>query len=97
MPKIKVLVAWGVQELPEKYRNDNRFYTWGDFLNIGKDVPDSQIYKLIENQKPNQCISVIYTSGTTGRPKGVMLSHDNMMFNGATMIFDQLMVAPREK
>ena len=49
LPKIKVLVAWGVQELPEKYRNDNRFYTWGDFLNIGKDVPDSQIYKLIEN------------------------------------------------
>lgn len=61
------------------------------------DIPDATVYKLIQKQKPNQCISVIYTSGTTGRPKGVMLSHDNMMFNGATMIFDQLMVAPREK
>lgn len=97
LPKVKILVAWGVNQLPDKYKNDPRFFTWNDFLNYSTDVPDSTIYKLIESQKPNQCISVIYTSGTTGRPKGVMLSHDNMMFNGATMIFDQLMIAPREK
>ncbi len=31
------------------------------------------------NAKPHQLASIIYTSGTTGRPKGVMLSHYNML------------------
>jgi long-chain acyl-CoA synthetase len=43
--------------------------------------PEKKVQGIAQSIKPGDLFSIIYTSGTTGRPKGVMLSHQNLVSN----------------
>jgi long-chain acyl-CoA synthetase len=48
--------------------------------------PSAAIEDLRAEIAPDDLATIIYTSGTTGRPKGVMLSHENISSNAVTSI-----------
>ncbi|WP_067033982.1 AMP-dependent synthetase/ligase [Allomuricauda sp. CP2A] len=55
---------------------------WTEVLELGADDSNQdEVEKLKAEVNPMDLATLIYTSGTTGRPKGVMLSHNNIVSN----------------
>ncbi len=59
--------------------DDERVIGWDDFMARGEDAGDEVLAARASAVRPDQLATLIYTSGTTGTPKGVMLSHANLV------------------
>ena len=59
--------------------------TWEQMLERAKLVPSEEVRRRASLVKPDDVCNMQYTSGTTGFPKGVMLTHRNIVNNGKTI------------
>jgi long-chain acyl-CoA synthetase len=56
---------------------------WSDLEKIGKEklkIHEGEIAKHVAKTSRDDILTLIYTSGTTGRPKGVILTHGNLLY-----------------
>jgi fatty-acyl-CoA synthase len=56
-------------------------FNWEDVISMGDLVSDDELALRQGSLNPDEVINMQYTSGTTGYPKGVLLSHTNIICN----------------
>ncbi|RID82885.1 AMP-binding protein [Peribacillus asahii] len=78
LPKLKNVIVLGENRYPGTY-------SWDDVLKGKADVTEEMLDERMSNQSPSDVINMQYTSGTTGFPKGVMLTHSNLVNNGVNI------------
>ena len=59
--------------------------TWEEMLERSRMIPKEEVRRRASLVKPDDVCNMQYTSGTTGFPKGVMLTHRNIVNNGKTI------------
>ncbi len=59
--------------------------TWEQMLSRSRLIPKEEVRRRASLVRPDDVCNMQYTSGTTGFPKGVMLTHRNIVNNGKTI------------
>jgi len=87
-PYLKNIVHLGEEEIAG-------IYNWNDLLEMGRKVSDDELAERSASLAPEDVIMMQYTSGTTGYPKGVMLTHKNLIGN-ATGMAEVMALTPQD-
>jgi fatty-acyl-CoA synthase len=81
LPALKNVVYIGTRE------DTPGMFKFEDLVEMGRGVTDAALDERLFSLDDNDVINIQYTSGTTGFPKGVMLTHHNIV-NNARMVGD---------
>jgi fatty-acyl-CoA synthase len=88
-PHLKNVVFIGKKQYPG-------MFTRRAFDELADDLPDSVLMKRREQLDLDDDINIQYTSGTTGFPKGVTLSHNNIL-NNANCVSNIMKFGPEDR
>ena len=71
-------------------------FHFGDLVRKGEAISDGQLDERMNSLDDQDVINMQYTSGTTGFPKGVMLTHHNVVNNGR-MVGDVMAMTEQDR
>ncbi|SFS81781.1 AMP-binding protein [Marininema halotolerans] len=89
LPRLKNVVLFDGERRPG-------MFTWKDLLQLGDELPEEELRGREASLSPDDVINMQYTSGTTGFPKGVMLTHANLIHN-ARSITDRMKLTEADR
>ncbi|SMC72553.1 fatty-acyl-CoA synthase [Desulfocicer vacuolatum DSM 3385] len=77
-PRLKNIVLLDNEDYPG-------MVTWKKLIRQGGQIKDEALKIRQDSVFPEDVVNILYTSGTTGSPKGVMLSHKNIIGNAHSL------------
>ncbi|MCP3929365.1 MAG: AMP-binding protein [Bacteroidetes bacterium] len=75
VPDMKIVIRLHDQRVPG-------MFSWDEIMEMGKDLQQEALEEIQNSLQFDEPINIQYTSGTTGFPKGVALTHHNILNNG---------------
>lgn len=76
LKRLKRVVYIGTEPAPKG------MFHWNDLMNWASQVSEEEFRARAASTDPHEVVNIQYTSGTTGFPKGVQLTHYNILNNG---------------
>ncbi len=90
LPLMKTVIYIGKREITPG------MFHFADLIEMGNDIAEQDLDERMKSLDNHDVINMQYTSGTTGFPKGVMLTHQNVVNNGR-MVGDVMGMTEKDK